>query len=52
MTEWGISVIGIKTIEVPHRLPDFDEYWRLLSTLLSGRVLQSREDPEIVTLRE
>lgn len=46
----GISEVEIETIDLPHRLPSFDDYRHLITTLGSRAVLEKLNESEISEL--
>ncbi|MCI0438733.1 MAG: methyltransferase domain-containing protein [Chloroflexi bacterium] len=51
MADSGISGVEIETIDLMHRLPDFDEYWHLITTLGARPVLEKMDEFEVAELR-
>jgi ubiquinone/menaquinone biosynthesis C-methylase UbiE len=46
MAQSGVSNVNIIHIDQPHRLPNFDEYWHLISTLGARPILEKMDDAE------
>ena len=52
MAESGVSNVEVTLAKQPHRLPDFDEYWHLISTLGARPILEKMNDPDKAELKK
>jgi hypothetical protein len=52
MSEAGLQNILVKTAALPYRLPNFDEYWSMITTLGARAVLEKLTEAEIAETRK